>query len=126
MVSVRALVEKLSDSAPASVAEAGDYLLDVLSGQQLTRTDFLTDPLILIGPPYFASRYLAQVALRALKNEYENVDEVLVSLMALGDRNPPILEPKRGIAVDRVVLPEAKVLELNYPAQRVDGIWESS
>ena len=126
MVSVRALVEKLSDSVPANVVEAGDYLLDVLSGQQLTRSDFLTDPLILIGPPYFASRYLAQVALRALKNEYENVDEVLISLTALGDRNPPILEPKRGIALDRVVVPEAKVLELTYPAQRADGIWESS
>ena len=70
MASVGALIDKLSQSPPASVAEAGEQLLEALSGGQLCRDEFLNDPLALIGPPYFASRYLTQVALRALKLEY--------------------------------------------------------
>src|ERR1041385_4744685 len=97
-VSAYMLAEKLQACGAGSVVEAGDYLLQTLSGQRLTATEFLNDPLVLIGPPYFASRYLAQVTLRALKNEYETVDEVLASLTALNERNPPILEPKREIA----------------------------
>ena len=126
MVSVSALVEKLSECIPASVAEAGEHLLEALSGQQLKREEFLNDPLALVGPPYFASRYLAQVTLRALKSDYETVDEVLSSLSALTERNPPILERKREITADRVVLPEAKVLDLRYPVKGESGIWESS
>src|SRR5947209_13419398 len=115
MVSVNALIENLLESAPATVTGAGAHLLHVLSGTQLQRDEFLNDPLALIGPPYFASRYLAQVALRAVQNGYETLDEVLASLHALIERNPPILEPKRAAAAGRVVLPEAKVLELRYP-----------
>src|SRR3989441_655557 len=126
MVSVSALVEKLSECIPASVAEAGEHLLEALSGQQLKREEFLNDPLALVGPPYFASRYLAQVTLRALKSDYETVDEVLSILSALTERTPPILERKREITADRVVLPEAKVLDLRYPAKGESGIWESS
>jgi DNA replication ATP-dependent helicase Dna2 len=126
MVSVHALIESLLESPSATVGEAGDHLLRVLSDSQLQRDDFLNDPLILIGPPYFASRYLAQVALRALQDEYETLDEVLVSLNALVERNPPILEPKREILATRVVLPEAKVVELRYPQRGNDNVWESS
>jgi DNA replication ATP-dependent helicase Dna2 len=126
MASVFGLVEKLSDCLPASVIEAGDQLLDTLSGRQLSREEFLSDPLALVGPPYLASRYLAQVTLRALNNEYETVEEVLSSLAALAERNPPILEPKKEIAVGRVVLPEAKVLDLHYPIKGEDGVWGSS
>src|SRR6266850_6750068 len=126
MVSVSALVEKLSECIPAGVAEAGEHLLEALSGHHLKREEFLNDPLALVGPPYFASRYLAQVTLRALKSDYETVDEVLSSLNALTERNPPILERKREIAADRVVLPEAKVLDLRYPVKGENGIWESS
>ncbi|HSU87611.1 MAG TPA: PD-(D/E)XK nuclease family protein, partial [Terriglobia bacterium] len=126
MVSVNALVEKLSESAPANVAEAGDHLLQTLSGCQLHAEEFLNDPLALIGPPYFASRYLAQVTLRALKCEYDTVEEVLASLSALSERNPPILEPRRQMAADRVVLPEARVLDLRYPVKNEAGVWESS
>ena len=125
MVSVNALIENLLESAPATVTGAGAHLLHVLSGTQLQRDEFLNDPLALIGPPYFASRYLAQVALRALRNEYETLDEVLASLNALLERNPPILEPKRD-AASRVVLPEARVLELRYPKKTEGDIWESS
>src|ERR1051326_6687085 len=125
MVSAYALVEKLSNPVPASVAEAGDQLLETLSGRQLNRAEFLNDPLILVGPPYLASRYFAQVTLRALNNEKEKVEEVLSSLAALGERNPPILEPKKEIAFDRIVLPEAKVLDLQYPIKGDDGIWQS-
>src|SRR5215472_14421733 len=107
MASVNALIEKLLECSPASVADAGDQLLDQLSSRQLQREQFLSDPLALIGPPYFASRYLAQVALRAFRDEYETTDEVLSSLNALLERNPPILERKKDAANDRVVLPEA-------------------
>src|SRR5436309_13082190 len=118
MSSVNALIEKLLESPPASVAEAGDQLLETLSGRQLRRDEFLNDPLSLVGPPYFASRYLAQVTLRALKGEYDTVEEVLASLTALSERNPPILERRRDGATDRVVLPEARVLDLQYPVKR--------
>ena len=126
MVSVHALIQTLLESPLATVGEAGDHLLRVLSGAQLQRNDFLNDPLCLIGPPYFASRYLAQVVLRALQNEYETLDEVLASLNALVERNPPVLEPKREIPATRIVLPEAKVLELRYPKKGDENIWESS
>src|SRR5215475_2713753 len=126
MVSVHALIQTLLESPLATVGEAGDHLLRVLSGAKLQRNDFLNDPLCLIGPPYFASRYLAQVALRALQNEYETVDEVLASLNALVERNPPVLKPKREIPATRIVLPEAKVLELRYPKKGDENIWESS
>lgn len=125
MASVNALIEKLLESPPASVADAGDQLLDQLSSRQLSREQFLSDPLALVGPPYFASRYLTQVTLRALQGEYETSDEVLASLTALIERNPPILEPRREAAASRVVLPEARVLELRQPAKLDDGGWES-
>src|SRR5215467_13859194 len=126
MASVNALIEKLLESPPASVAEAGDQILDQLSSRQLQRERFLSDPLTLVGPPYFASRYLAQVALRAFRQEYETTDEVLASLSALLERNPPILERKKDAANDRVVLPEARVLELRCPRKDDHGDWESS
>src|SRR6267142_6618999 len=111
MASVNALIDKLLESPAVSVPEAGEQLLAALSASRLGREEFLNDPLALVGPPYFASRYLAQVTLRALQSDYETVDEVLSSLNALTERNPPILERKREIAADRVVLPEAKVLD---------------
>jgi DNA replication ATP-dependent helicase Dna2 len=126
MVPVNALIEKLLKSSPASVPEAGDHLLQSLSGSEIQREAFLNDPLVLIGPPYFASRYLAQVALRALQSEYETLDEVLASLNALVERNPPILEPRREAAASRVVVPEAKVLELRYPKKAEGDVWEAS
>src|SRR5262245_38019680 len=126
MVSVTSLIDKFIESPPATPADAGNDLLQALSGSQLQREAFLNDPLTLVGPPYFASRYLAQVAFRALQNEYETPDEVLASLHAVMERNPPILEPKREAAASRVVLPEAKVVHLGFPKKRDDGISESS
>jgi DNA replication ATP-dependent helicase/nuclease Dna2 len=126
MVSVNALIEKLLEFAPTTVVEAGDQLVQFLSDRQLHRDDFLSDPLVLMGPPYFASRYLAQVALRALHNDYETVDEVLASLHGVIERNPPILEPKREATATRVVLPEARVLDLVYPKKKDGEVWESS
>src|SRR5213593_4279649 len=126
MASVNALIEKLLESPSATVAEAGGHLLGALSGNQLQCEEFLNDPLVLVGPPYFVSRYLAQVALRALQSEYETLDEVLSSLNALVERNPPILEPRREAAAGRVVLPEARILELRYPKKAGCEIWESS
>ncbi|PYR96473.1 MAG: hypothetical protein DMG12_26205, partial [Acidobacteria bacterium] len=42
------------------------------------------------------------------------------------ERNPPILEPKRESLAGRVVLPEAKVLDVRYPVTSEGEIWESS
>src|SRR5438552_8891512 len=126
MVSVSALAEKILERAPASVAEAGDYLLETLSDGRLQRGKFLEDPLALIGPPYFVSRYLAQVTVLALKGEYETLDEVMAGLGALRERNPPIIERKREISDGRVVLPDAKVVDLRYPAKGENGIWQAS
>jgi len=64
MASVNALIDKLLESSPASVSAAGAQLLEVLSGNRLQRDDFISDPLELVGPPYFASRFVAQVTLR--------------------------------------------------------------
>jgi DNA replication ATP-dependent helicase Dna2 len=126
MASVHTLIQKLLDSSPATVAEAGDHLLGLLSDKQVSREAFLCDPLILAGAPYFASRYLAQVTLRALRNEYETIDEVVASLNALVERNPPILESKGETAPMRIVLPEAKILALDYPKRGEGDVWESS
>jgi hypothetical protein len=80
MASVNAVIEKLMETPGATVPDAGRQLLDILSGNQLGTADFLNDPLSLIGPPFLASRYLAQVTLRALKGEYDTLDEILASL----------------------------------------------
>src|SRR5207247_9215142 len=106
MVSVNALAEKILERAPASVAQAGDYLLETLSGGRLQCGKFLEDPLALMGTPYFVCRYLAQVTVRALKSEYETLDEVMAGLGALSERNPPITEPKRERSDARVILRE--------------------
>jgi DNA replication ATP-dependent helicase Dna2 len=93
MISVGALVEKLLDSPACSVADAGAQLQDLLTGDDLN------------------SRYVAQVAERALNNEYETVDEIVASLQGLIDRDPPIVEPKRQTSANRLVVPEIKVLQ---------------
>jgi len=126
MAFVHGLIDKLLESPAVSVTEAGEQLLAALSAGQLGRDAFLNDPLALVGPPYFASRYLAQVTLRTVKGEYETLEEVVASLSALIERNPPILEPKRQATAARVVLPEAKVLDLRYPVKVDGGVWESS
>jgi DNA replication ATP-dependent helicase Dna2 len=126
MASVNALIDRLLDSSPDNPVGAGEELLQTLSGGELRREDFLHDPLVLIGPPYFASRYLAQVTLRALNGQYETLDEILASLHGLIERNPPILEPKRKAVAHRVVLPEAKVVDLRYPTKGSGDVWESS
>src|SRR3972149_5575311 len=98
MASVNALVDRLLEFQDVSVVEAGAHLLDALSGGELHRDDFISDPLPPAGPPYFAPRYLAQVGLRALNGKYETVDEIVSSLTGLVERNPPIVEPRRSPA----------------------------
>src|SRR5262245_49576626 len=126
MASVNALIDKLLEFPSQSASEAGEQLLQFLSGNRLGRNEFVDDPLALIGPPYFASRYLAQVTLRALNGEYEALDEVMASLHSLVERNPPVIEPRRVVPHDRIVLPEAKVLGLHHPVRGEDGVWRSS
>ena len=125
MFAVNSLIEKLSDDRTMAVPDAGAWLLDQLSEGALNAASFLADPLILLRPPYSSSRYLAQVTLRALQSDYESVDEIVSSLYALLDRNPPTLEPGRTPSDDRVVIPEARVLDLRYPVRKEAGHWES-
>src|SRR5262245_11615877 len=126
MVAVNSLLAKLSDGSTTAVPDAGMVLLGHLSEDRLDSATFLEDPLLLVGPPYFAPRYLAQVTLRALRGEYETVDEVVGSLQFLLERNPPTLEPSRRASTERIVLPEAKVVDLRYPVRQSDGNWESA
>lgn len=121
---IRSLLEKLSDDRTMPVASAGALLLHHLSDGRFDSAAFLEDPLRLLGEPYSVPRYLAQVTLRALQNDYESVDDVIVSLQALLDRNPPTIEPARPPSADRVVIAEAKVVDLRYPVKN-SGCWES-
>jgi DNA replication ATP-dependent helicase Dna2 len=124
MFAVNELLEKLLDGRPG-VPDAGALLLDHLSESRLDPASFLNDPLVLVSPPYSSSRYLAQITLRALQNDYDSVDDVVSGLQALLERNPPTLEPGRPQSSDRVVIPEARVVDLRYPVKKDDGHWES-
>src|ERR1051326_3357193 len=93
MTSVGALLEKLLDSPASSVPDVGAQLQNLLTADDLP------------------SRYIAQVAERALNEEYETIDEVVATLQDLIDRDPPIVEPKRELSSNRLVLPEVKVLQ---------------
>src|SRR4051812_4209116 len=125
MFAVNVLLEKLLDGRSTGVPDAGVVLLDHLSEGRLDATSFLNDPLVLISPPFSSSRYLAQITLRAIQNDYDSVDEIVSGLQALLERNPPTLEPGRPQSANRVVIPEAKVVDLRYPAKKDDGHWES-
>ena len=122
---IRSLLDKLSDDRTLAVPAAGALLLDELSEGRLDTATFLADPLTLLGPPYSVTRYLAQVALRALQNDYESLDDVISGLQATLDRNPPTLEPARPASADRVVIAEARVVDLRYPVKKEDTRWES-
>src|SRR5262249_49410315 len=95
MIAVSALVDKLLESPASTVPSIGVQLQHLLTGDELH------------------SRYIAQVAERALNDEYETVDEIVTTLQALIDRDPPIVEPKRQVSTNRVVLPEIKVLQVS-------------
>ena len=95
MTSVRALLEKLMESPSSAVPETGSQL------RQLATADDAH------------SRYLAQIADRAINDEYETVEEIFAAIQGLVDRDPPILEPKRPATADRVVLPEIKILKVS-------------
>jgi DNA replication ATP-dependent helicase Dna2 len=126
MAAVSALLEKLvTDRAAVAVSDAGAMLLGELSGGSLAPQAFLEDPLRLTAPPFFVPRYLAQVTLRALNGEYERVDELIDGLSAFLERNPPTLEPGRQSRRERIVIPEARVVELRTPVRREGGHWES-
>jgi len=125
MTAVSSLLEKLSNRSITAV-EAGALLLDHLSGGRLDSQKFLEDPFSLTGPPYYISRYLAQITLKALKGEYESTEEMMDSLESLFDRNAPTLERGQSRGADRVVIPEAKVIELRYPERKREGEWESA
>ena len=113
------------DDRTAAVADAGAMLLGELSGGELLPSVFIEDPMKLAAPPFLVPRYLAQVTLRALRGEYETIDELADRLHAFLDRNPPTLEPGRQPSGERALIPEARVVELRPPARRPGGHWES-
>src|SRR5215471_16388049 len=124
MFAANVLVENILNGA-ATVPDAGALLLDHLSKGSMDTAGFLNDPLLLLAPPFSVPRYLAQVTLRALQNEYDGLDDVVSALQTLVDRNPPVLESGRRQSEDRAVIPEAKVVDLRYPAKKAGGHWES-
>src|SRR5262245_15251476 len=95
MTSVGALIDKLLESSASDVGEAGAQLRLLATHDQLE------------------SRYISQVAERALNEEHETIEEVFAALQGLIDRDPPILEPKRQATADRLVLPEIKILQVH-------------
>jgi len=109
MNSVGALLERLMEAPASTVSDAGAQLLRYLSEESHPN-----------------SRYLEQVARRAIRDDYETVDELLASVQSLIDRDPPILEPKRQASADRLALPEIKILELRQPVQQPDQNWQAS
>jgi DNA replication ATP-dependent helicase Dna2 len=126
MVAVSATLEKLmGDRATVTVSAAGTMLLGELSGDALQPGSFLEDPLRLTAPPFLVPRYLAQVTLRALREEYETIDELIDCLLAFSDRNPPTLEPSRQTRQERVLIPEARIVELRKPIKAPGGDWSS-
>jgi len=124
---VASLIERLMAAPAMPVADAGAILLDALSDGRLSPEDFLDDPKRLTQAPLGVSRYLAQVAWRALRGDYETLDEVVASLYGVLDRNPPTLEPRTeqvpGDPADRVVIPEARILGVDPPVTNEDGTW---
>jgi len=125
MFAVNVLLEKLLDGRSTGVTDAGALILDHLSESRLDAESFLNDPLLLVSPPFSSSRYLAQITLRALQNDYDSVDDVVSGIQALLERNPPTLEPGRPRSGDRAVIPEARIVDLRYPARKDEGHWES-
>lgn len=119
------LLEKLAEGRGSAMPELGAMLLGQLSGDRLGLADFIDDPLRLTSPPFFVPRYLAQVTLKALREEYETIDELSESIYAFLERSAPTLEPRRDKTAGFAVVPEAKIIELRQPVRREDGRWES-
>src|SRR4249919_3563913 len=127
MGAVSMLLEKLlADRSALAVSDAGAMLLGELSGGELNSGAFLEDPQRLAAPPFLVPRYLAQVTLRALRGDYETIDELINGLCAFLERNPPTLEPGKQMRRERTVIPEARVVELRPPARQEGGRWEST
>ncbi|HEX5000769.1 MAG TPA: PD-(D/E)XK nuclease family protein, partial [Terriglobia bacterium] len=123
MVSPGALMDKLRDLRLSSTEEAGVALVDSLSGGRLSPEQFRANPDVLYHHPYQESRYLVQVASRALQGAYDSVDDIIGAIEALEDRRPPLVEPRRRPAADsteRIVIPEARVLALE-PSKSAAG-----
>jgi hypothetical protein len=124
-VPVASLIDTLLAAPGLSVEDAGKTMLQTLSSGEVTPEAFRQDPRILMGPGHGVSRYLTQVAWRALNGEYEALNEVITGLYGVLDRNPPILEP--GGATDQsglVVIPEARILRVLQPVRTESNDWE--
>jgi len=126
MAAVNVLLEKLlADRAALAVSDAGEMLLGELSGGELNSGAFLEDPQRLAAPPFLVPLYLAQVTLRALRGDYENLDALIDGLCSFLEHDPPILEPGKQSRREGTVIPEARVVELRGPARQEGGRWES-
>lgn len=122
---VASLIDTLLSAPGLSVEDAGKTMLEILSAGTVSPEDFRCDPRVLMGSDYGVSRYLTQVAWRALNREYETLDEVVAGLHGVLDRNPPTLEPRdTGKDADFAVIPEARVLRVLQPRRTDSGEWE--
>jgi hypothetical protein len=124
-IPVASLIEKLLATPCSSVEEAGRTLLDCLSSGSVSPETFLENPSLLVSAEGGATRYLAQVTWRALKSDYESVDEVLTGLHGVLDRDPPVLRSRtrRSGPQGLHVIPEVRILRVPRPEAR-DGSWD--
>ena len=102
-------------------------MLHTLSSGEVTAARFREDPRILMGSDYGVSRYLSQVAWRALTGDYETLDEVVAGIYGVLDRTPPIIEARSPVSSqdgERLVIPEARVIRISRPEPADDGRWE--
>ena len=122
---VAKLIDTLLLAPGLSVEDAGRTMLEILSAGTVSPEAFRSDPRVLMGPDYSVSRYLTQLAWRALNGEYETLDEVVSGLYGVLDRNPPTLESRGAVKDPHVaVIPEARVLRVLQPRRTDSGDWE--
>lgn len=119
------LIDALSSSAGVSVESAGRWMLETLSGGDLTPDEFLDRPRELIRPGEGVPRYVAQVVWRALSGGYRTVDELVSGLRGVLDRNPPVLEPAPGASEPvGIVVPDGRVLKIHSLSGEAEAVFE--
>jgi DNA replication ATP-dependent helicase Dna2 len=120
-VSVSTIIDALTRSGEITVRSAGETILAAISDGTVSADAFGRDPRILGTRTTGISRYLAQVAWRAVNGEYRTVEEIVAGLEAVVDRAPPLVHPTRSGGDRLRAIPEARVLRIRPPVRDDDG-----
>ena len=127
--SLASLLEALLSASDLNVRSAGEMMLAILSDGSISTKQFHKNPQSLIDPDHGLSRYIVQVVWRSLERHYTSVDEIVSALHEVLNRNPPMLEARLHRSTDDsnfVVIPEAKILNIQKPFPTSDGSWVAS